>query len=116
MPRREHAAQQVADGRRPQAAVRPRRANGFRHPGRAFAAEVHEPDPNAVAVGGGHARPDGAEAHLVEAEAPRVGAVGEQTVGVCAARQRAVHREGDPVARLLEQGLNQVPLQHDVAE
>src|SRR5262245_29844145 len=108
MPGGEHTAEEVADGRRAQAAVGARGAKGASHPGGALPAEVHEPDPHAVALAWRHRYPDGPETHLVEAEAPRVGVVGDQAIGVGAARQRAVHGEGDAVARLLEEGLDQV--------
>src|SRR5207302_765551 len=56
------------------------------------------------------------EPHLVEQQAPTVGTRRAHAIGRGARRQRRVHDERDPVARVLEQRLDEMTLEDDVAE
>jgi hypothetical protein len=114
--RRRGRGEEIPQARGAEAAVGARLADRLHQPARALAAEVHEPDPDAVGFRGRHRLSDDPELHGLEAEAARVGVVGDDAVGIRRPREGAVHGEGDPVARFFQKRLDEVTLQHDVAE
>jgi hypothetical protein len=63
-----------------------------------------------VAFRGRHGLADGLELHGLEGEAPRIGAVGDDAVGIGRAGERAVDGERDPVAGFLQERLDDVAL------
>src|SRR6185436_2644026 len=81
MPAREDAREQIAEARRAERAVCSRLADGLHEPARPLAAQMQEADPDAVAAGGRHLVADLGDPDLLEAEAPRVGVIGEDSVG-----------------------------------